>query len=380
MQRLVRALAVCCLLLACLPAAAADWENWYGVQDVHPENLGDLPLLAGMNVNLLIATVGLDAASWTAYYEAVLPHASLRIIPILWGGAGGSQTIWEWDVVAGQWMLDSAQYPAAIGAQFITWLKAHPSYLARTAALFSFHEPFNTELPPAAQVDAIRQRLFWSQIHNDIFPGGTMRIYGESITHKNSCASGCVDVAGDASLFAFAQCASPPVPMAYSWLNVSTTPSGLSYFWEDCDDQTAGINGQRAQIDAFYAHIQAQAAAPDGSRTKLYFNIQSYVESYTPTLFSRMPERSEMVLWVGGVAKPKRDKLIGIGWYSWDKIASHYIEWLRNNRYDSIGADRWTAIGEGYMQMQDQMPPGCGIGPELALLLPLLFAAWPRKT
>jgi hypothetical protein len=84
--------------------------------------------------------------------------------------------------------------------------------------------------------------------------------------------------------------------------------------------------------------------APDGSYTKFLVLIQTYVENPADTVYSRMPETDEMYQWVQQIVLSRKDRVGGVMWYSWERIASHYQMWLKQNRYDTLGRDRWQTM------------------------------------
>jgi len=57
-----------------------------------------------------------------------------------------------------------------------------------------------------------------------------------------------------------------------------------------------------------------------------------------------MPSAAEMQQWVEQIVLPRRDKVIGVTWYCWDRASSTYTTSLEYSQFDPTGADRWQTV------------------------------------
>ncbi len=349
------------LLLSAVSASASDWEGVYGVESVERARIEqDFSALSSRGVNLVVQNVLLQENTgdplhpgWRGHYEAAVRHG-IRLIPILWDGSKG-QTVFAWNAARGEFELDIDRYPNSPAARFLQFLRDNPTFLSHTFALFSFHEPFNDE-NGAAQRTVAQNRKLWQQIHQEEFPNGDLKVYGESITHVNGCENGCVDYAAN-SLFSFSYCSGAP---RYSALTlVPSAATGINIWYDRCiTNKDVAVQRGIEQIDFFRKHSHDAPPAPDGTYTKFLILIQSYVENPAATVYSRMPSASEMREWVERIILARKDSVVGVAWYSWDRIASHYQKWLAQDRFDDTGADRWEAVRQaGEMVRGVSVPP-----------------------
>src|SRR5262245_20582594 len=328
--------------------SGGDWEGVYGVQSIERSQLeAEMTELQARGINLIVQNVMLRRDNpdprypgWKQYYEAAVRHG-IRLIPVLWDPSK-NQTVWDWDATANNFELDVNRYPNSPCAQFVKFLKDNPKYLQYTHSMYSFHEPFNPE-NGTAQRTVAQQRTLRRQIH-DLFPNGSLKLYGESITHRIGCENGCVDYAAN-SLFSFSDCSGVP---RYSALVLhANAATGIDIWYDRCiADRATVIQRGRDQIDYFYNHSHVAPPAPDGSYTKFLVLIQTYVENPADTVYSRMPETDEMYQWVQQIVLSRKDRVGGVMWYAWERIATQYQMWLKQNRYDTLGRDRWRTMSD----------------------------------
>lgn len=344
------------------PATPAPGMWIYGMHDVGKQD-SELVQMKSLGINTIVQTLPLDERGWKQSYDQVVRHGT-QLIPILWDGSK-DQTVWDWNAEDKEFELDIKKYPRSTSARFLDFLRKNPDCLSHTAAVYSFHEPFNPE-NGKAQRTVEQNRKLWQQIHQEEFPNGELKVYGESVTHQAGCENGAVDYEGT-GLFSFSTVRGKPM---YSTLNYKTRgPSGITTWMNTgIADKDQAIREALAQIDFFLDRALKAPPAPDGSRTKFIYLIQTFAANKKANVFSRVPEAWEMEEWVQQIIKPKKDRIAGMMWYCWGKIASHYQGWLKNDRYDTAGKDRWEAVLNGAKELgvfkptdgQQQPVPGNG--------------------
>jgi len=330
--------------LSPLSAQGSDWQGAYGVSGINPARLEqEFTQLSSLGINLVVQNVMLDEDNsdpqypgWKQYYAAAIRH-NIRLIAVLWDPSK-DQSVWNWNAASGEFELDASRYPNSPGARFLQFLRSNPAYLSLTFAVYSFHEPFNPD-NGRAQRTVAQQRKLWRQIHQDQFPNGELKLYGESITHVNGCENGCADYAG-IGVFSFVSCNGKPL---YAAVDVVPAPRGVDVATRLCVTSAAEvIQRAKAMLDAMYTRSHAAPPAPDGTFTKFLPLIQTFVASLAEV--SRMPSAAEMRQWTNQVVLARKDREVGMGWYPWGRVASTYTSWLSKDRFDTTGADRWSAV------------------------------------
>jgi hypothetical protein len=314
----------------------SNWEGAYGAQYPYTD---DYEELAGRGLNLVVNNVTRNQSEWERYYSAAVAN-NLEIIPVLWGVG---QTAWSWNTAADEWELDINKYPDSTGAQFLEFLRDNHTYLHHTFALYSFHEPFNPDSP--AQVSATRMQKFWRQIHEEEFPQGELKIYGESISWRHDCANGCVDY--DAiTLYNFAYCGLDG-DYHYRVSTIYPDADGFIPGYGECTtDRYAAIEAGKQHIDDYYDFVQSSPAAPDGSRTRHFALIQTFAKDHpSSTLVNRLPTTWEMIEWGTKIVNTRKHRLAGMQWYVF-RFGDLYDFTLGDNRYDAHGCDRWQAVSD----------------------------------
>jgi hypothetical protein len=286
-----------------------------------------------MNIGLEESNLDPSYPGWTQVYDAAERH-DLQLIAILWDPSK-DQTVWNW--TGSEFKVDPAKYPTDPGALFFAFLKADPSRMAHTFAVYTFHEPFNPENGNAQRTVA-QQRKLWQQVHA-LFPRGDVQLYGESITQVNGCENGCADYAG-IGVYSFSSCGGKAL---YSIVNMVPAPQGVDFSWTLCQPSAAEvIQRAKAMLDAMYTRSHNAPPAPDGTFTKFLPLIQTFVAPLPEV--SRMPSAAEMRQWADQIVLVREDRELGLVWYSWSQVSSTYLSWLSKDRFDTTGADRWGAV------------------------------------
>ena len=297
----------------------------------YPE-IEDFDLLARRGINTVLVELDAHGEDWQATYEAAVRHR-LRVIPLIWD-QDAEQSIWRWDEARKEWQLDRNRYPESIGAAFLGFLRDHPAYFAQTFAIYSFHEP----LWQPKKTDPERLKAFYRQITEDIFPGGSVRVYGEDITmgwkESDECLTGVLD---------------------YETHNVypfANTPKGRyrpfnvigNHYDPPTDDRKATIQAELACLDE---RLHRYASAPlgrTGRRPEPIVLIQTFVDGEYPDLWNRMPLAEEMEEFASVFLDKRKDRLKGLGWYCYRQAADNYLAWLHKDRFDESNADRWEVL------------------------------------
>ena len=341
--------------VSCSAAGANDWEDLYMA---HFAGVTDIPGLKARGINVVLQNVTHDPANWRALYDAAVKQ-KIRLIPILWGV---DQAAWQWDAKQREWELDIGKYPDGVGPKFLQFLRSDARYLAATFALYSFHEPHNPETSEG-MVDAERLRKFWRQIHEELFPGNRLKIYGESVAWHRDCRNGCVDY--DAlSLYPFATVKGESRYRPLHWAGGKGIGGMQIWPGPPTADRERAMENGRSVIDRFHQSISTAPAAPDGSRTKIIVLIQTYAIDGRADLWNRMPTAQEMVDWGGRVAGERKRKLAGMSWYCYRKAAAFYSRCLADERRDETGRDRLEAVEEVGRLLLGNTAPAASAGPE----------------
>ena len=302
-----------------VPVSKSDWAGVYGAWSLDEGNEdAEMAQLESLGINLVIANVGLDETNldpnfpgWTQYYDSAIAH-HINLIPILWDPSK-NQTVWNW--TGSEFKVDPAKYPTDPGAHFFAWLHQDPERLSHTFAVYSFHEPFNSQ-NGQAQRTVFQNQTLWTQVHA-LFPD--VKLYGESITHVDGCENGCTDYAG-LGVYSFSLCAGKP---AYSAVDVVPAPQGVDFSTELCVTSEAEvIQRAKAMLDAMYTRSHDATPAPDGTFSKFLPLIQTFVAPLPEV--SRMPTAQEMTDWANEIVLPRQDRELGMAWYCWSKAASEY--------------------------------------------------------
>src|SRR5262249_57639105 len=98
----------------------------------------------------------------------------------------------------------------------------------------------------------------------------------------------------------------------------------------------------KAMLDAMYTRSHDAPPAPDGTFTKFLPLIQTFVAPLPEV--SRMPSAAEMRQWADQIVLARKDRELGLVWYSCSQASTPYLSWLSKDRFDTTGADRWGAV------------------------------------
>ncbi len=313
----------------------SEWENIHLVEGA---DIKDLPLLKELGARQILQDITLNPIYWAGYYKAIIEN-NLQLIPVIWKN---HQTAWQWNDENSEWELDFKTYPNSIGARFINFLKDNPVYLQHTFAIYSFHEPLNYE--NKAMVSPFKQKKFWKQIHEELFPGNSLKIYGESISWSDNCKNGCVDYDG-VGYYYFSRSDKGPDYMYPVYKRKNNY--GLYFYTHlKTKNREEAIQLAMDRIDLFYETVQEAPPAPDGSRTKHIPLIQAFSIQTNHKIWNRMPAKDEMNDWALKVIGAQKNKVAGLGWYCFRPASKNYTQWLEKDRYDIYSEDRWQSIKE----------------------------------
>src|SRR5262245_2033026 len=317
-----------------------DWRGVYGAWGIFEGRLAsEMATLKSLGINTVVQNIGLAQSKpdphfpgWQQFYDAAVQNG-INLIPILWDGSK-NQSVWNW--TGSEFKLDIHKYPTDPGAQFLSFLQANPTPHTHTVAVYSVHEPFNPG-NGNAQRSVLQNQTLWKQFHAMF--GDSLPLYGESITHVDGCENGCVDYAG-LGVYSFASCSGKPL---YAAVDVVPAADGVDFSTELCVTSAAEvIQRATAMLDAMYNRSHNAQPAPDGTFTKFLPLIQTFVAPLPEV--SRMPSPAEMQQWVEQIVLARRDKVVGVTWYCWDRASSTYETSLEYSQFDPTGTDRWQTV------------------------------------
>jgi hypothetical protein len=267
--------------------------KYYGVEKIDPSQYSFLKnFLKG---NLVLAELSSDTVSWkNALSEAEKNNVQL----VIWSeGHGHQYTPWAWNIVNGTWDISEGLTILKYAEHYVT--SGGKSLLA----LLMSHEPFYNDGHPfsAAQMKALYSTL------KGIAPHVTLFVYMNDMAYYDkrpgtTIEDGFMDIAG----------------IYKHWFG---TREGT---------MTDALN----EIDDDYALIKQK-----GLHLQLIFALQTFA---TDGIAYRMPSAAEMQSW--GQTVLERKKLDGVIWYPWDQSSTDYTSWLSKDRYDGVGADRWSIV------------------------------------
>ena len=292
----------------------------------------DFDLLAQSGINTVLIELDANGDNWRATYEAAIRYR-LGVIPLIWD-QDAEQSIWQWDETRNEWRLDRERYPDSVGAIFLGFLKDQPAYFAQTFAIYSFHEP----LWHPEKTGPERLRAFYLQITEEIFPGGSVRVYGEDITmgweESDECLTGVLDYENH---------------LVYPFVS---TPNGryrpfdaiCNCYGQPTNDQMATIRAELASLDERLRRYDSAPPARTGRRPQPIVLIQTFVDGEYADLWNRMPSAEEMEEFAWVFLDQRQDQLKGLGWYCFRQAADNYRAWLHKDRFDDSNNDRWEVL------------------------------------
>ncbi|MFC2116569.1 T9SS type A sorting domain-containing protein [Bacteroidota bacterium] len=267
--------------------------RYYGVDDIEP---GEFSFLRdSLGGNFAIVELSTDVNAWkTTLEEAEKDEIDIVIWPL---GNGHQWTPWAWD--GSSWDisqgLDAMNYAE-------TYVNSGGDNLV---AVVMSHEPFYNHGDPFT---ASEMKLLYSALKN-VAPHVKLFVYMNDMAYYNKrpntiIEDGIMDIAG-------------------IWKHVFGGAEGT---YEDAFKE----------IDDDYALIQAK-----GLNLQLFFALQTFAIAGTDY---KMPSAAEMLDFTTQVLEKK--KLDGLFYYPWDRVATSYTSYLSKDRYDSIGADRWSVVSQ----------------------------------
>ncbi|MCS6775232.1 MAG: hypothetical protein RMJ43_03620 [Chloroherpetonaceae bacterium] len=299
----------------------------------------DFPLMKEMNVNTVLVELDKNGRNWRATYEAAIRH-DLLIVPLIWGQ---DQSIWRWNAPAKEWELSDKRYPRSIGARFIRFLLDNPRYRDQTFAIYSFHEP----LAQPERTGPSRLKKFYQQIHEEVFKGQDIRVYGEDMTFVWPRGRECLTGVLDYEIHDCYPFANPDRGRYRLFL-----PQG--HYGGATSDLEKVLDLQRQTIELQLKNISNARPAKNGRRPRLILILQAFVDPTEKGLWDRMPDAEEMRTVADYMLDKLGDRLAGIAWYSFRQAATHYTQWLHKDRYDEHHRDRWQVVAEIGKRLRSQ--------------------------
>jgi len=302
------------------------------VHMVNYAQVEDFELLARLGVNTVLMELKANGTDWDGTYAAAIRHG-LRLIPLIWD-SDADQSIWRWDTGRSEWQLDLERYPRSVGAAFLRFLRDRPEYFAQTFAIYSFHEPlWRPELTGPA-----RMKVFYRQITEDIFPGGSVRVYGEDITmgwpQSDECLTGVLDYETH-NVYPFVDTAHGRYRAFDVICNCYGAPT---------NDREATLQAELTCLDERLRRYVGANAAATGRRPLPIVLIQTFTDGDYNDLWNRMPTAEEMEVFASVFLDRRRHQLKGLGWYPYRLVSDNYRACLYKDRFDATGADRWDVL------------------------------------
>lgn len=271
--------------------AAQTLLKYYGVDDIDPDEFAFLK--DSLGVNFAIVELPTDTLTWkNALSEA--EKYDLKII--IWPSGNGHQwTPWawdgsSWDISDGLNVLKYAEdYTIAGGEALLAIVMSHEPF-------YNGGDPFTTS----------EMKMLYSALKNEA-PDVKLFVYMNDMAYYDNrpdtkIEEGLMDITG---------------------------------IWLHCFGEAEGTCEESLQkIDEDYALIQEK-----GLNIQLLFAIQTFGIEGTEY---RMPSATEMLDFGTGVLE--KNKLDGVIWYPWNRVATSYTSYLSKDRYDGLGEDRWSVV------------------------------------
>ncbi|MGB2866954.1 MAG: T9SS type A sorting domain-containing protein [Bacteroidota bacterium] len=268
--------------------------KYYGVDDIDVSSYKFLK--DSLRGNFALVEIPADSTLWkTALTEAEKYNIKLIIWP---EGSGQRYTCWKYDVLKWDWDISEGlgalqyaeRYITSGGTSLMAVLMSHEPYYSKTEMVF-----VSSQL---AQLNA--------DIKN-VAPHIKTYVYMNDMAWYDS-----TDVSRQ---------------MSDAVMDICGTYKH-SFGTKHTEEETLHeIDGDRALIER------------KGLHTQLFFAMQGFGYD-TPDY--RMPDAWEMRDLALKILD--KHKLDGAFWYPWKRVSTGYTKWLNNNRYDSLGADRWQVI------------------------------------
>jgi hypothetical protein len=265
--------------------------KYYGVDDVDPDEFAYLK--DSLGGNLAIVELPTDTVDWkNALAEAEKYQLKIIIWPL---GSGHQWTPWAWN---------GSSWDISDGLNVMKYAESYTNAGGKALlAVVMSHEPFYNNGDPFT---ASEMKMLYSALKNEA-PHVQLFVYMNDMAYydkrpNTKIEDGIMDIAG-------------------TWLHCFGGAEGT-------------VEESLQAIDDDYALIQEK-----GLNMQLFFAIQTFGIDGTEY---RMPMAAEMLDF--GTRALEKNKLDGVFWYPWNRVATMYTSYLSKDRYDSIGEDRWSVV------------------------------------
>jgi len=271
--------------------AGQEMMKYYGVDDIQPAEFSFLKDSLGGNFAMI--ELSTDSLAWKEALElAEKNDIKLVIWPL---GDGHQWTSWAWNDTS--WDISQGLDVMKYAEQYII------SGGENLVAVVMSHEPFYNNGDPFT---ASEMKLLYSALKN-VAPHVNLFVYMNDMAYYDNrpgteIEDGLMDIAG-------------------IWLHCF---GGAEGSWNDALEE----------IDDDRALVQEK-----GLNMQLFFALQSFGIAGTRY---KMPSAADMLDFATPVFQ--KNKLDGIFWYPWDRVASSYTSYLSHDRYDNEGNDRWAVV------------------------------------
>ncbi len=267
--------------------------RYYGVDDMDPDEFEFLR--DSLGGNFAMVELSTDSTAWKNALS-VAEQNELKIV--IWPlGSGHQWTPWAWDGVS--WDISKGLNVMKYAENYTT------SGGEALLAVVMSHEPFYNNGDPFTTSE---MKMLYASL-KDVAPHVKLFVYMNDMAYYDKLPNtkiedGLMDIAG-------------------IWLHCFGGAEGT---WEDA----------LQEIDDDYAVVQE-----NGLDMQLFFALQSFAIEGTAY---EMPSAGDMLDFATQVFE--KQKLDGIFWYPWNRVATDYTSYLSKDRYDSTGEDRWRVVKE----------------------------------
>ncbi len=265
--------------------------KYYGVDDIDPDEFAYLK--DSLGGNFAIVELPTDTVDWK---NALAEAEKYELKIIIWpAGSGHQWTPWAWN---------GSSWDISDGMNVLKYAEKYTTSGGKTLlAIVMSHEPFYNNGDPFT---AGEMKMLYAALKNEA-PHVQLFVYMNDMAYydkrpNTKIEDGIMDIAG-------------------TWLHCFGEAEGT------CE-------GTLQSIDNDYALIQEK-----GLNMQLFFAIQTFGIEGTDY---KMPSAAEMLDF--GTKVLEKNKLDGVFWYPWDRVATSYTSYLSKDRYDSIGEDRWNVV------------------------------------
>jgi hypothetical protein len=286
--------------------------KYYGVDDIGTNQFSFLK--DSLKGNFALVEISTDTATWrTTLQEAERNNLKLVIWP---QGHGQRYTPWAFDFL--KWLQDPTQgWDISEGLSDLKFAEQYVTSGGKSLiAIVLSHEPFYAQ--SGQQVfNSSELKSLYTAIKN-VAPHVGTYIYMNDMAYYDrtdpakQMSDGIMDICGT---------------YKHSYGTKHTQAETLQ------------------EIDDDYALIQRK-----GLHMQLFFAMQAFEEDAPDYIMPTAAQMKDI-----GVKILEKKELDGAFWYPWNKVATGYTKWLSNNRYDSLGADRWSVVTQlsSYLTLTD---------------------------